>query len=584
MIKIKTLIAVASFLVCNQLAAQTIPVNRVYDWKHSGLIEPLPAYTTTLNMQTAGADVTGVIPSDNIYLSVISQCTVTNQSYTIFFPTGIYTFTNTINLKDNVKLEGVGANTHLIFKTAATCVNLQGTINTTTTYSITQTANRYDRFLKSSANTPTAVINVNDFIAVKQHAATLVNNDWAYNSVGQFFKITAVNADTLKLNHELRKDYALIDTISIYKVSPIQNAGLKCMHITRSNSSVDQIATVQMSYAYNCFAEGIEVDSCFFSHITLDQSFNCQISGSYFHDAYDYGGGGRGYGINIQMGSCDNKIENNIFDHLRHSVLCQAGVNGNVTDYNYSINAYWTSFPTNAAGDLVLHGNYVFANLFEGNICQQIVVDNSHGINGPDNNFFRNRAQNYGIYMNSAQPSNGQVYVGNEITNISIGQYIMAGTGHFEYGNKKQGTITPAGTTSLTEVSYCFTTQPGFLAGNNWPVIGIPNTYNTGTIPAEVRNGSGSKLSCNALTTNVTAYVESNTFQIYPNPGNQFIHIKTAATNFDGIDVVNLLGELVLHSAAVETINVSALPNGVYTILIKSGQKLMHTEKVFIVR
>ena len=65
---------------------------------------------------------------------------------------------------------------------------------------------------------------------------------------------------------------------------------------------------------------------------------------------------------------------------------------------------FWTGtvLPSDAAGDLVLHGNYPYANLFEGNILQNLVVDDSHGLNGPYNTFFRNRADNYGIVMSNA--------------------------------------------------------------------------------------------------------------------------------------------------------------------------------------
>ena len=284
-------------LIINTLNAQTIPTNRIYDWKKSGLVETLPAYTNTLNMQTLGADVTGVMPSDEVFLIAINQCTATGQSYTIFFPTGVYTFTNTISiiLKNNVKLLGSGANTHLIFKTPNICINIRGTADLVNTYSITQNANKRDTYLKSSANTTSlSVFNTNDFMVLKQRATAILSSTWAYNSVGQFLKVKSSNDDTIKFNHEFRKDYLLADTISLFKATPIQNTGIKCMHITRSNSAVNGNTTIQLLYAYNCFLEGVEVDSCFFSHVTLESSGNCEIRGSYFHDAYDYGGGGRG--------------------------------------------------------------------------------------------------------------------------------------------------------------------------------------------------------------------------------------------------------------------------------------------------
>lgn len=566
--------------------AQTIPVNRVYDWKNAGLTEPLPAYSTTLNMQTAGADITGVIPCDGIFLTTINQCTVTGQSYTIFFPTGIYTFTNTIQLKSNVKLEGVGISTHLIFTNPLTCINVQGSTTSAVSYSITQNAIKNNRYILSNANTPTVNWNAGQFFILKQKAATLVTSNWAYNSVGQFFKINSINADTLKLNHELRKDYAIIDTISMYPVYPIENVGIKCMKITRRNTTVGSYPTIQFLYAYNSYVEGIEMDSCFFSHITLESSGNCQVSGSYFHDAYDYGGNGRGYGVAVQFNSTDHKIENNIFDHQRHSVLMQAGANGNVVDYNYSINPFWTGtfLPANSAGDMVLHGNYVYANLFEGNTCQHMVIDNSHGINGPDNLFFRNRAQGYGIFMNSGPASNNQLFVGNEITSTTPlqGMYSLQGTGHFEYANKKQGTVTPVGTGTLTDVSYCYASQPAFLATNTWPVIGIPNVYNTGTIPAQLRNGTLTKIECNALTTQLPKNNLDKEYRVFPNPTTGTLKIQNYKNTITEIQILNLLGAIIYKPLVSEIIDLSSLVNGVYVVVLKENKNTVHTQKIVV--
>ena len=110
---------------------------------------------------------------------------------------------------------------------------------------------------------------------------------------------------------------------------------------------------------------GIESNNCTFSHVRIEQSSNLFIARSYFHHGFDYGGGGRSYGIAIQFSSGSCLIEDNVFERLRHSVLLQAGANGNVIAYNYSLDPFWSSTPSDAAGDMVLHGNYVFANLFE---------------------------------------------------------------------------------------------------------------------------------------------------------------------------------------------------------------------------
>lgn len=121
----------------------------------------------------------------------------------------------------------------------------------------------------------------------------------------------------------------------------------------------------------------------------MENSNNILVNNCYFTRGYGYGGGGRAYGTVLQFTSGNCLIFNNIFEHLRHSVLLQAGVNGNVISYNYSFDPYWEEalYPSDFGGDLVCHGNFVFANLFEGNICSKMSIDNSHGINGPYNTF-----------------------------------------------------------------------------------------------------------------------------------------------------------------------------------------------------
>ena len=176
-------------------------------------------------------------------------------------------------------------------------------------------------------------------------------------------------------------------------------------------------------------------------------------------------------------------VENNQFEHLRHSVLLQSSSNGNVISYNYSRDPYWTGvfLPANSAGDLVLHGNYPYMNLFEGNICQNIVIDNSHGINGKFNTFLRNRAELYGLFMNISPASDSQNFVGNEMTNTLIGMKSIAGNGHFDYGNKLRGNISPVGTNGIPANSlYLQSAKPVFWNPvKPFPIAGNPMDYNT---------------------------------------------------------------------------------------------------------
>lgn len=68
----------------------------------------------------------------------------------------------------------------------------------------------------------------------------------------------------------------------------------------------------------------------------MGNSSHITISGSYFHDAFDYGGDGSGYGVEVCNYTSDCRIENNILHTLRHAMIAHEGANGNVFGYNYS--------------------------------------------------------------------------------------------------------------------------------------------------------------------------------------------------------------------------------------------------------
>jgi hypothetical protein len=146
--------------------------------------------------------------------------------------------------------------------------------------------------------------------------------------------------------------------------------------------------------------------------VNLSESLWCEVRDSYMHDAHDHGGSGHGYGSNLGTHATVNLVENNIFVHLRHSMLVQVGATGNVFGYNYSIDPYangggWTPC------DISLHGHYPNMNLFEGNTIQEVDVSDYWGPCGPGNTFFRNRTEAEGIEV--MDYSHRQNVFGNEL-------------------------------------------------------------------------------------------------------------------------------------------------------------------------
>ncbi len=173
--------------------------------------------------------------------------------------------------------------------------------------------------------------------------------------------------------------------------------------------------SIAIRRATDCWVKGVESENTFRNHITLEYANNNTISGVYFHDANDYGDGGYGYGVGL-WNSCNNKVENSIFRHVRHAVTIVDKSWFNVIAYNYvreqhstilvpyigEISTHWS--------DITIHGESYntwqseedptvpidslktpYYNLIEGNNLEYLCVDATHQHNGSHNTFLRNR-------------------------------------------------------------------------------------------------------------------------------------------------------------------------------------------------
>ena len=280
--------------------------------------------------------------------------------------------------------------------------------------------------------------------------------------------------------------------------------------------------------------------------------------------------------------------------HLRHSFSFQAGANGNVLSYNYSIDPNRSEAPSNFGADISMHGHYPFSNLFEGNIVQNLQIDQTWGPSGPYNTFFRNRAELYGILMTSGTVQSDSLnFVGNEVTNTTpfFGNYALAGSAHFEFGNNIKGTITPTGTTNLPDSSYYLTGLPAFWSGSLFPSIGLPNTINTGSIPARDRYLSGVNLTvCNEDIINRVAKLTKNNIEIFPNPATNQIRIKGINGSIGSVITLkdlngkNISIDKLLVDSNEATINIAqTIKSGIYLIEIFQ-ENMLYVKKLVVIK
>jgi hypothetical protein len=578
-ITVTLLLALHALVAFSRVGAQIIPAERRVDWMLAGARDTSTARFHFIDLAHAGFAGDGVTPNDRVLDSLLA---IDYQPGAIFrFPSGSFLFLRGIRLPSNRILRGAGAeHTRLIFDLggsghAISVIGKQVAADTGVLAADAAFGSRELTLLDASN------FRAGEWIYLSQRDDDRVTSDWAIGSTGQVLRIDGIEDSRITLASPLRQTYHLARSPMVTRLVMEHNVGIECLSFERrDNTAPRQSSTVFFSRARDCWIRGIESDRCTFAHVTAEFSSNIAIRSSYFHDAFEYGGGGRAYGVVLQFGTGECRIEDNVFNHLRHSMLLQAGPNGNVFAFNYSTDPYWTGTltPSNAAGDMVLHGNYPYANLFELNICQNIVIDNSHGPNGPYNTFFRNRAELYGLVF-SAGNSPAQNLVGNEIPNTNLPyrllNFSVQGSGHFLYGNNDKGRIVPEGSTDLADTSYSYSTAPAFLRGAALPGIGAPFVMGSESIPARDRflnNEIFSFVCGGAGVSSIARNTAVTDLAIFPNPAASrlTVSVPTALTGMRYFltDAAGRLLRSGILDAQIVHIHTASLPRGNYFLML----------------
>lgn len=584
----------AFFLFLPYVALGQIPTERSTDWLlpgSAGMFVP----NTVLTLTDFGADASGNTPSDS---SLQEALLALGGPGKLLFPAGTYLFNQTISLPDSVILEGeidtATLRSQVTFKLNPGMndhgISIQGS---ETDLGVTVQGTLTQGMHKIYAPQAAVLLQLGDLIRLyAMDDSVLVYSSWALHQTGQIFRIVGIENDSLVLNKPLRRSYDLARAPKLYKQQPRRQVHIRCVNLERVSQTASQTSNVWVEVATDCSLNGIESYRCNFAHVTLQGSSNITVQNSHFRESFAYGGGGQGYGVALQGTTGDCYVYANAFTHLRHSMLLQSGVNGNVLAYNCSKDPFWSEqfLPSNSSGDLVLHGNYPYMNLFEGNVVQNIVIDNSHGINGPFNTLFRNRAELYGVFMNNSPASSQQNFVGNQVANVSspfYGLYSLQGSNHYQFGNSIQGTVTPAGTDEYAEASlYGYIFPSYYDAYTGTPAIRL-DTWQSATAlnEAAYRYTQNRKSVC-AETAYQNPYleltpVEEDGLSVYPNPANHWVVV--AGQGITGIEVYDLLGKRQPCVWYNGLIDVSDLPTGTYVLVIYGAGK-KNQRKLLVIR
>ncbi len=566
---------------------QVIPDSIRTDWSGAG--------ASGFNVDTSNvADVTAFGAAGNGITNdlpaVVAAMTSLNGNGVVYFPAGNYLMNGPVYMGDSMMLKGASAAaSRLVFDLGgmtSNCINIvKG--QTAPYYPLAGGLEKDSRKLVSDS---AYLFSAGDHIELRQLNGSWDTNPaaWAQYSVGHMARVDSVAGDSVYIDTPLRMNLNVALQPEIRQITPRFASGLECLSISRTDSTAPGVNyAVYCQYAVHCRIRGIESVSSIGAHVWAETSSHLEITGSYFHHAYNYDGAStHGYGVVMAAHTGDSRIENNIFRFLRHAMMVKQGASGNVFAYNYSIDPFRSEFPNDFGADISLHGHFPFANLFEGNICQNLVIDQAWGPSGPFNTFFRNRVERYGVIcLGGSVDSDRQNFVGNDITGTGLGQgqYALSGTDHLEYGNNDNGVIVPPGTQVLDDTSYYLDAVPAFWnIASPFPNIGTPNPVGGQTIPARERYLAGTGLTiCNDLPSAAAGHANIGlwSFGIVPVTGNGVVvvcsglagkHLRLEVTDSRG----RLLKAGARHPGTDQEsffLDTSGWTGGLYFITVFSG-------------
>ncbi len=580
-------LAIVFLLFANTLLlSDIIPPDRRIDWS-PGLPGGFPEKTVQVNVMDFGAVGDGQTDDSDAFINAIKA--IPSSGGELNIPAGSYLITKKLAISKGVLFKGESFDeTRLLFdlgKRGDNCIEFV----------------KYDRgdwvdveegFEKGSneliVQNPSK-FKAGDFVEIQQeNDPDLMYTDdnwkqsWSENAVGQILKIESIRDDgTLVLNRPLYMTYRAELAPQLRTLGLIEFPGVEDLYIERLDAGDGH--TIQMRYVAYGRVQRIESNMTYRTHVYLSECYATEVSNNYIHHSHDYGGGGHGYGVDTVRHTTDCLIIDNIFHHLRHSMLTHVGTSGNVFAYNYSPDR-----DPQRLTDISLHGHYSNYNLFESNVVQEIQVADYWGPMGPGNTFLRNKVEDESFKVDDF--SHYQNVVGNEILKgLSIESNVQHTLNH---GNIVRGKVVWDDAISDRDipVSYFLTDKPDFFHDSPWPLFG-PDVDGDLKLPAQRRYESGDPIS---TVNDNSAHVPLNyQLSVYPNPFNPqtSITFDLPAAGHVQVDVYSMHGRWIetlvddKRSAGQHTVNYqpsALMSSGVYVVRVSAGSITLHKKVTYL--
>ncbi len=460
------------------------------DWD-PGVAGGIPQKSVSVNVMDYGAKGDGVTDDYSAFDKAIKAVT---DGGAVRIPEGTYLIKSKLTFSNPVVLRGDGPEkTQILIDHSSEAFEI-------ITYKRGQWTKIEDGFSKGSTRLVVenpALFKPGIYIETQQDNDASVmytlpdwNAGWSDGAVGQIAKVVSVEGNTVTIDEPLRINYKSALNPVIRTQGFVEYVGFEDFSVKRLDKSDTNIFFFKN--AANCWIKNVHSMLARKAHVSVTTGYRIEVRDSFFDDATDWGGGGHGYGVELGFHVTDCLTENNIFKHLRHSMMVHIGANGNVFGYNYSIEPYQNEGGNWTPCDISIHGHYPYANLFEGNIVQEVNVADYWGPAGPGNTFLRNRIEKEGIFVEDS--SNYQNFIGNELvsgglvwdTDSRYPKKIDPST-LLRHGNYIKGSIEwESGISDKTvPKSYYLKSKPDFYGSLKWPSTGADML--NGTNPARER-------------------------------------------------------------------------------------------------
>ncbi len=604
----------------NCLFAEIIPPDRRIAW-NPGIPGGIPHYTVIFaNVHDYGAAGDGIADDAPAIQNAINACPV---GQVVYIPEGIYRLNSGLEITKGIVLRGAGANKTFLkaYNDSIRIGNWNG--GTFSNYKTSISGNLAKGDFQITV-TDASAFPVGSYIVIDQlndnievfntHNETWLGrndagDDGPERTMGQMTKVTVKIGNVLTIDPPLYHAYSSLQSPEICKVagsnSIVQYAGLEDFYIELSNNQSGGTTIYLLNSAF-CWIKNIESYKCGSAHVLLGRCFRCEVRDSYFHHAFGYGGGGSGYGIRIAVHTSDSLVENNIFYFLRHAMVPERGPAGNVFGYNYSAASYMSDGATWLAGDIEGHGSHPHMNLFEGNMIDQIYMDDTHG-SASYSTFFRNHSirdsaiggvtsflnavavESHNYYHNFVgniwgQPTQTWTAYEDNGTRSNTDKYVYIWG--YPYSSATTSTDPKSNSTALRHGNFDYASQsakwdpgisdhvlppslylsqkPLFFGSLAWPPFGPDCNPLVGSLPAKERFESITAptptpipTSAIPLTPEVTStptptilltpVADASNVRVFPNPASEYVgfHFEPQASISIQIRIFNLSGGLV---------------------------------------